>query len=108
MVFLPLYYGIETTLIWCSTILTSYFSKGKKYRKRLRSFLFLKGQYVYKETMILWIEMDCIIKIILIYEGTIYIEKDYGLWWVKPQVHGSTEVVKRVSFRQRVMNSINF
>jgi len=29
-------------------------------------------------------------------------------WWVKPQVHGSTEVVKRVSFRQGVMNSINF
>jgi len=30
------------------------------------------------------------------------------IWWVKPQVHGSTEVVKKVSFRQGVMNSINF
>ena len=31
------------------------------------------------------------------------------LCWVKPQVHGSTDVViKRVSFRQGVMNLINF
>jgi len=34
--------------------------------------------------------------------------KPCNTWWVKPQVHGSTEVVKRVSFRQGVMNSINF
>jgi len=32
----------------------------------------------------------------------------YMTWWVKPQVYGSTEVVKRVSFQQGVMNSINF
>ena len=36
------------------------------------------------------------------------IGKKEDWWWVKPQVHGSTKVVKRVSFRQGVMNSIKF